>query len=326
MRPRIACVIRRNPPRVPRRWRTPSTPPTATGSSRASSPVARGTPRPSTPGRPQPSSARALERHHSPLDEPEAGWQIGRITYEILRAVPIAPLRVARRGRAPGPQRRAAQRLARRRARARSSGPRPGGSPAARSSCPPASRATDAGSPARRPDPLPGPMEGSEEAFFATGHDVGYHTGMEYRFVAGRFLDPGPATVWMRMRQPLVAGEQPSPLQRVLVAADSGNGVSAALDWSRYLFINVDLSVHLHRMPASEWVCARRDHDPGADRRRPRRHRAPRRARTDRAGTADPARARALSGRLPVPSGALPTRPPLVSWADGGVDPDRPRR
>ena len=34
-----------------------------------------------------------------------------------------------------------------------------------------------------------------------------------------------------------------------------GNGVSAALDWSRYSFVNVDLSVHLHRMPVSEWVC-----------------------------------------------------------------------
>ena len=104
-------------------------------------------------------------------------------------------------------------------------------------------------------EPPPGPAEASEEAFFATGHDVGYHTGMEYRFVSGRFLEPGPATVWMRMRHPLVSGEEPSPLQRVLIAADSGNGVSAALDWSRFLFINVDLSVHLHRMPTGEWVC-----------------------------------------------------------------------
>jgi hypothetical protein len=41
----------------------------------------------------------------------------------------------------------------------------------------------------------------------------------------------------------------------VLAAADSGNGVSAALDWSHYLFINVDLTVHLHRLPAGDWVC-----------------------------------------------------------------------
>ena len=58
----------------------------------------------------------------------------------------------------------------------------------------------------------------------------------------------------MRMRHPLVAGEEPSPLQRVLTAADSGNGVSSTLDWTRYLFINVDLSVHLTRLPTGEWV------------------------------------------------------------------------
>ena len=60
---------------------------------------------------------------------------------------------------------------------------------------------------------------------------------------------------WMRMNCALVAGEEPTPLQRTLVAADVGNGISAVLDWRRYLFINVDLSVHLERLPAGEWVC-----------------------------------------------------------------------
>jgi len=78
---------------------------------------------------------------------------------------------------------------------------------------------------------------------------------MECRFIAGGFVEPGPATVWLRMRQPLVAGEAPSPLQRTLIAADVGNGVSATLDYQRYLFINVDLTVHLERMPVGEWVC-----------------------------------------------------------------------
>ena len=40
-----------------------------------------------------------------------------------------------------------------------------------------------------------------------------------------------------------------------MVAADSGNGVSAALDWREHLFINTDLSVHLLRPPEGEWVC-----------------------------------------------------------------------
>jgi hypothetical protein len=78
---------------------------------------------------------------------------------------------------------------------------------------------------------------------------------MDYRFVHGAFMEHGPATVWLKMKVPLIDGEETTPLQRLLVAADAGNGVSAALDWRRYLFINVDLTVHLHRMPEGEWIC-----------------------------------------------------------------------
>jgi hypothetical protein len=77
---------------------------------------------------------------------------------------------------------------------------------------------------------------------------------MEVRFVSGSFVEPGPATVWLRMREPLVGGEEPSPLQRTLVVADVGNGVSATLDYRRYLFINVDLTVQLESLPAGEWI------------------------------------------------------------------------
>ena len=101
---------------------------------------------------------------------------------------------------------------------------------------------------------LPGPDAGRTEPFFPTGQDVGYHTAMEVRFVAGSFLEPGPATAWMRMRHPLVPGETPSPLCRVLVASDSGNGVSATLDYRRWRFINPDLTVYLLRPPAGEWI------------------------------------------------------------------------
>jgi hypothetical protein len=36
--------------------------------------------------------------------------------------------------------------------------------------------------------------------------------------------------------------------------ADVGNGVSAVLDWRRYLFINTELTVHVLRPPVGEWV------------------------------------------------------------------------
>jgi len=78
---------------------------------------------------------------------------------------------------------------------------------------------------------------------------------MEISFVRGGFVEQGPAVAWMRMLHPLVAGDPIAPLARVLIAADSGNGVSSALDYRRFIFINPDLTVNLHRYPDGEWVC-----------------------------------------------------------------------
>jgi hypothetical protein len=90
-----------------------------------------------------------------------------------------------------------------------------------------------------------------EFSFFAA--PVGYHTAMEARHVEGTW-GKGPMTMWMRMRIPLVPGEEPSPLVRVLLAADSGNGVSVALDLAQYTFVNADLTVSLARDLEGEWV------------------------------------------------------------------------
>jgi hypothetical protein len=173
-------------------------------------------------------------------------FQIGRVSFDILRSVPIAALRAEARVVRPG-----------RRVQLVSASLHDDDGEVMRASgwrlrtgevtLPESAIGAD-GAPE-------GPEQGAEVDFFPTGKDVGYHTAMEYRFLSGSFTDPGPATVWMRMRQPLVGDEEPSPLQRVLTAADSGNGVSATLDWRRFLFINVDLTVQLERLPAGEWVC-----------------------------------------------------------------------
>jgi hypothetical protein len=179
---------------------------------------------------------RAVERC-----EPREGMQVGRITLEILGPVPLAPLETTARVVRPG---RSVELL-----EASLSGPEGEVMRATAWRLRPGDVALPSdGAP-------PGPDHGKTRDFFPTGQEVGYHVAMDYRFVDGAFLEAGPATVWMRMRVPLVAGEDPSPLERVLAAADSGNGVSAALDYHRYLFINTDLSVHLLRMPAGEWVC-----------------------------------------------------------------------
>jgi hypothetical protein len=84
--------------------------------------------------------------------------------------------------------------------------------------------------------------------------DIGFWKAMELRTAAGSFADVGEATLWFRLAVPVVAGEDPTPLQRVAAAADFGNGVSTALERGRYLFINPDLTIYLHRHPAGEWV------------------------------------------------------------------------
>jgi hypothetical protein len=184
--------------------------------------------------------ARALER----CGDPE-GRRVGRVTVEILGPVPIAPLTVAARVVRPG---RGVELV---------EGELSGPDGAVMSARAWRLRAGAIDLPDGLPDhpPPPGPEGGEPTAQFPSPATTGWHTAMEIRFVRGDYLEPGPATAWFRPRHPLVAGEEPSPLARVLLAADAGNGVSAILDWSRWLFVNVDLTVHLARPPRDQWVC-----------------------------------------------------------------------
>lgn len=97
--------------------------------------------------------------------------------------------------------------------------------------------------------PMPGPV-GDD-----LGWDCGYLRSIDWHWVTGHFLEPGPATVWTRMRVPLVPGEEPTGLQRTLVVADSANGISNMLHVQDWYFINADLTVHLLREPQGEWIC-----------------------------------------------------------------------
>jgi hypothetical protein len=101
----------------------------------------------------------------------------------------------------------------------------------------------------------PLPVEQSPPARFPfSSKTTGYQDLIESRIAAGVFFR-GPSAVWFRMRHPLVAGEAPSALGRVAVAADSGNGISAILDFGRYVFVNSDLTINLLRKAQGEWIC-----------------------------------------------------------------------
>jgi hypothetical protein len=174
------------------------------------------------------------------------GGQIVRLTYDILGPVPVGPVRlratVVRPGRRielveavlSGPDDRPLMRLSAWRMRVREDGP---------------------STPDATAHPAPaGPEESRpEDAAFFT-EDVAYHRALEWRFAAGSFNEPGPAAAWTRPRCRLVDGEPMSPLEHLLVMTDAASGISAALDWNRATFANVDLSVALTRLPRGGWL------------------------------------------------------------------------
>ena len=105
------------------------------------------------------------------------------------------------------------------------------------------------------PPPLaPKPPASSKRVMMGFAVDFGYARLIENRAAAGAYFR-GPCAVWFRLNYPLLGGETPSPYQRVAVAADSGNGVSAALDFAKYVFVNCDLTINLFRRPLGEWIC-----------------------------------------------------------------------
>jgi Acyl-CoA thioesterase C-terminal domain/Acyl-CoA thioesterase N-terminal domain len=106
------------------------------------------------------------------------------------------------------------------------------------------------------PDPPPGaPGDGRPRALPVSFGDAPTFgsVGVEARWVHGDW-NLGPATVWMRLRLPVVAGERPTPLQRALALGDFGNGLSAVVPWDSHIFVNTELTVYLEREPAGEWL------------------------------------------------------------------------
>ncbi len=86
-------------------------------------------------------------------------------------------------------------------------------------------------------------------------HEFGYGAAIEWRFVCGTGLaGVGPSQVWTRVRVPLVEGVPLRPIDRLLIAVDSANGMSPELPFRDWLFVPPSLSVALHRYPEGDWT------------------------------------------------------------------------
>ncbi len=199
--------------------------------------------------------------------EPGSDLRIARLGFEFLRPVPLAPLKLSIRIVRPG--RRVQELAGELSVEAPASGPGNSGrkedtgelvicraSALRVRAIPDGVPTTDdarsldgareaMGTPETCP-PVHFALDDSEEPSFAL-------SAMEMR-APGDPRTPGPGRVWMRLRLPLVEGEQATPLARLAATADFGNGISAVLPFERFLFINADLTIHLQRPPRGEWI------------------------------------------------------------------------
>ena len=102
------------------------------------------------------------------------------------------------------------------------------------------------------PIDVPGPEAGRPmEPVFARNPFV---TGLSVSAVQGGFLELGPGAIWYRINRPIVEGATMSQAMRAVVAGDFCNGTSSMLDFHKWTFINADLSVSFSRQPVGDWI------------------------------------------------------------------------
>ena len=186
----------------------------------------------------------ALIGHEVERFDPDPDLSTIRFTIELLRPVPLSFLNVETTMLRPG-----------KRVRLIGVSLRHEGVEVERAT---ALRIRNAAASAPLSEPAPGvpfaSHEGQHLADPLVERGVGILDGLEIRAVSGSPLVPGPATFWFRVHKPLVDDEPISPLTRVMIPADFGNGISSVVSIETHLFINPDLTVNLHRLPAGDWV------------------------------------------------------------------------
>jgi len=182
--------------------------------------------------------ARVMREAH-----PRDDMRIARITSEFLGPLPLATMQVRTRVARPG------RRIEMLEATVESNGREVLAARAWRIATQPEGSVPPATTP---PDPVPAipPDEFARPAWLKV---FGYGEAFEWRYVHGGGV-PGPAAVWTRPRVPLIAGEPLEAIDRVLLVADSANGISGELPMNDWLFVPPSLSLAFERYPRGEWV------------------------------------------------------------------------
>src|SRR6195952_1480257 len=127
-----------------------------------------------------------------------------------------------------------------------------------------------------RADSLPLPPEIADAAIDVPSPDRGtpmeppfsrtpFVTGLSVSMVRGGFLKIGPAAIWYSLDRPIVEGAPVSQMMRAVVAADFCNGTSSVLDFHTWTFLNADLTVSLARAPVGDWILLAAEMSVGPD-------------------------------------------------------------
>ena len=109
----------------------------------------------------------------------------------------------------------------------------------------------------RRPDesPPPPPTQIEESVLAKAGLPVpGFLLALDMHRVSGGLGLGAPACTWFRLRCPVVAGEETTPLVRLAALADFTSGTANFLPIDRWSSINADISMHVLREPIGEWI------------------------------------------------------------------------
>ncbi|MFI5502776.1 thioesterase family protein [Nocardia asteroides] len=101
------------------------------------------------------------------------------------------------------------------------------------------------------PDRLPAP-ETLESWRLSSLWSGGYIASIDTRPV-GRPA-PGRTAAWIHSALDLVAGETVDPLAAFVALVDTANGIAVRQEPTKWMFPNVDLTIHLYRQPQGEWT------------------------------------------------------------------------
>ncbi|MDT5237297.1 MAG: hypothetical protein QOF47_3284 [Mycobacterium sp.] len=170
----------------------------------------------------------------------DSGLRVGRLTLDILGAIPVTQVRVRAWVERPGSR---ISLMA-----AEMSAPRPDGTERAVARVTAwllaTSDTTDAAT-----DRFPPLVEG--EATPVPHSWVGAKGYLETVSWRRQRIAEGKSNVaWLSPMVPLVDSEEMTDLQRLAMVADSVNGVGMALDPEKFVFMNTDTAVHVHRLPS----------------------------------------------------------------------------